>query len=829
MIMSRKRLVFALFLFGIGLGTGFSDAQQVYVNEVLAANETNGTDPDFGAASDWIELYNPEAYPISLSGFYLTDDPQKPKKWKIPDAVSIEAGGFLLIWADDRNTRLQALHTNFKLSASGDFVGLMRPDGTLWDGLTFPKQLPDVAYGRLHDGASTWHYRTPPTPKASNNDATAFSHLPETPVLSPNGGFFEVPVTVTIQASPDAPVYFTTDGSEPTEASARYAAPVSVLQTTVIRAKIIRPDALPGEIITQTYFVGENVTLPVIALTTNPKNFFDPEIGIYVEGTNGITGNCSSKPVNWNQDWERPVHVAFYEADRKLAFSENMGVQIFGGCSRIYPQKSLALYARSVYGASRMPYAVFPNLPFTSYNNIILRSGGQDWWRTMFRDGMVHTVVRKGMDVDVMAYRPALVFLNGQYWGIHDVREKQNEHYLADHHGVDPDALDIIEGNGAVKQGSFAHFKAMMDWITTHDMKAEASLAYVKTQMDLAEYLHYTTAEIYVANGDWPGHNLSYWRPQTPDGRWRWLLYDTDFSFGGNSNGQVTSNTLAWATAPNSTQEYNPPWSTLLLRKLLENKRFRNDFVQGMAAHLQTSFAPERVIQVIDSLQAGIAAEIPRHKLRWPKSISLVKSWEEGVQIMRDFAKGRPAALRGFYEAQFGLSGSANLTLQISDGGSVRIQDLKMPEEKPLTFFKDLPIRIQAVPARGFRFAGWQGASTALTDTLSLVLQRDATLIARFEQAVANETEIFPAFSMQVFPNPAQDQVQIQFMLPKSGTVEVRVYDLLGRRVHQTTVVVQSAGYMSLHLPSAAWADGLYQVVAVYNGIPHPHRLVVRH
>ena len=177
----------------------------------------------------------------------------------------------------------------------------------------------------------------------------------------------------------------------------------------------------------------------MISLVTDPAGFFSDETGIYVEGTNGIPGRCGADPVNWNQDWERPVHFSFFEPDGAggfdLALDQGAGVEIFGGCSRIYPQKSLTLRARGRYGASDCAYRFFPELDIESFDDLILRSSAQDWWRTMFRDGMIQTLTRH-MDIDGQAYRPTVVFLNGEYWGIHNLREKLNEDYLAGHYGT---------------------------------------------------------------------------------------------------------------------------------------------------------------------------------------------------------------------------------------------------------------------------------------------------------------------------------------------------------------------------------------------------------
>jgi hypothetical protein len=787
---------------------------QPVINEFVSANTNGLKDPDFKEAGDWIELYNPTTNSIYIGGYFLTDDKKTPQKWAIPPGAQIAPKSYTLFWADGKNT---GRHTNFKLGQDGEFIGLYSASGVLQDSLSFGPQLTDVSFGRSPDGNATWAYFSQSTPEASNNTPTFQSIAPK-PTASVLGGLYATAQKVALSTSlAGAEIRFTLDGSLPTATSSYYTTPIAISANTSLRAATFKAGWKSSNILTQTYFIGEKPTLPMVSLVTDPKNFYDDYIGIYVEGKNGITGNCKTTPFNWNQDWERPVNITYYEPDGKMGFSEDAGVRIFGGCSRIYPMKSLSIHFRADYGVSEINYPLFPKLPFTHFPNFLLRTSSQDWYRTMFRDGMEHTIIQQNMRVSGMAYRPSLVFLNGQFFGIHNLREKQNEDYLAAHFGVDKNAVDMLEGNGEISEGTNTDWKALMTYFATANLSDEAQMKYVSSKIDVDNYLEYVTAEIYTANSDWPAHNIRYWREQKPDAKWRWLFFDADFGFGGNGSSLVTSNTLEWATAPNSTLEYNLPWSTLILRKLLENKTFKNAFIQRMAVHASTTFEAKHVISVIDSLKSNLNAEMPRHIIKWPASTSFDKGWENGVQIMRDFATRRAAIVRSHYAAKFGLTGSIDLNFSANNaqGGRIEVENVRVPlSNAPVTVFKDIPLKLRAFPKAGYIFAGWEGVVSSKSDSLMYTPTQAGNVKAIFVLPnVANEPELTTnTLALEVFPNPTKNTASLAFNLATPSEVQFEIFDLLGRKqgaiFHQTL----GAGKQVLPLDMKAFPVGTYWI-----------------
>ena len=830
---------FIALLFLLATGVTPASAQGVVINEILASNEATFSDPDFSGFGDWIELYNASEETVDLSGAFLTDHLDEPTQWRIPDGTTLAPGAFLLVWADDEDTAAAALHTNFKLSGGGEEVGLFDASGAVIDTLTYGEQTTDISYGRYPDGSDAFALFAVPTPEAPN-DTDPGGGIAEPPTFSLASGFYDGTESIEIAVSgADTTVRYTLDGTEPTETSTTYAGPLALTQTTVVRAAAFAPGRAMSDVVSRAYFVGESSVLPVFSLVTDPAGFFSDEDGIYVEGTNGITGRCREYPVNWNQDWEREVHLSFFEPDgaggHTLVLEQGAGVQIFGGCSRIYPQKSLSLHARSRYGASDFAYRFFKDVDVESFDDLVLRSSAQDWWRTMFRDGMIQTLTRH-MDLDGQAYRPAIVFLNGEYWGIHNLREKLNEDYVAGHYGIDDDDVELIEGTWS---GQSDHYDALDD-LLAGDLNTPEVFAQVEARMDVDQYLSYLIAEIYSANADWPGNNLKLWRPKTPEGRWRWMFFDTDFGFGGNAEGQYNSNTLALATDPSGPDWPNPPWSTYLFRRLLTNDDFRHTFVQRMAAHASTTFDPQRVLATIDSLQTNVAPEIPRHKARWPQSISFGSSWDELVGIMRTFSTARPGSIRSHVTNYFDeVEGSARLTLTTTSGGRVYAEGVPMaplrldgtPEAASVfepIFYRGVPLELVAVPEEGYVFAGWSGLVDTTADTLSVVLTESTSLTATFGFATDAEPLAPEATALlAVYPNPASRTATVETMLARPGDRSVRVLDVLGREVLVLAKGHAEAGMQRIAVDTSTLSSGIYFVTMATDSSRLTRRLVV--
>jgi len=661
---------------------------------------------------------------MDLSGYYVTDNLDEPLKWQIPDGTLIPGAGFLLLWADGRDA---GLHTSFKLNKGGEQLGLYTPEGVLVDTLSFGAQQDDMSYGRLGNDANQWSFFSPSSPGSVNDPQDSVGVTPQ-PLFSITGGFYQGGQVLRFQNSEQIDIYYSLDGTPPDDSALRYQAPIALDATAAVRAIGYTRGFAPSDVVTHTYFIDEAIHLPFISIVTDPDNFFSDERGIYVTGTKGRGGYCDSAVRNLKQDWERPVNIELYEIDGDLGFNQQAGVKIFGGCSRHrFPQKSLALFARKEYGKGSFEYQLFPDKDIGRFESFILRSSADDQVWTLFRDALSQTVLVEYMDVDVQAYRPAVLFLNGRYWGIHNIREKVNEHYVAGNFGIDPKEVNLLEGNGSVAAGTNAGYTAMVNYANTHNMADPAQYEVVKAQIDIDQYIDYMIGHIYLAERDWPGNNIKFWRATSgPRARWRWINFDMDQCF---TPGWINENMIQKTTTSSGPSWPNPEWSTRLFRNLLLNEGFRNEFIQRYAYHMNTTFRPDRLVGFIDRFQERLAPEIPRHITKWggqkdPDALETwmspifnsVTRWKQNIDQMRYFAAQRPAATTRHMLDHFGLSGTSeiSLDLHVPDSAVLQINGKRLRDGFQGTYFNDVPIVARATPRLGYAFSHWEIPSTVV-------------------------------------------------------------------------------------------------------------------
>lgn len=695
-------------------------------------------------------------------------------------------------------------HANFKIK-SGEILLLSDPAGALLDTIRIRELPVSLSAGRFPDGRNAWRWMSSPTP-GYRNQPPFVSGIIEAPVFNLQGGYYSSGRVVTVApASSGDTVRVTADGSDPTPASPASNGPIQVRNTAVLRGRSFRAGFLPSPIVTQTYLISEKRDLPVVSLTTDPENLWNEDTGIYVMGRNPGTENPYFGANFW-QEWEKPVHVEFFETDGSRAFGLDAGIKIYGAWSRAWDQKSVALYVRNDFGSGETDHRIFPGLPIRRFVTFLLRNSGNDWQYTMFRDGLMQTLVENRTAIDVLAYRPAVLFLNGDYWGLMNLREKPDKHYLAAHHGVDPDDLDLLAfdaGSGAaVIDGRPDDYLALLASLGKMDMSTKEAYGFVHDRIDLDNYIDYMISQIYFDNTDWPGNNMKFWKARTPGAKWRWILFDTDFGFALYDGNGANHNTLEFALDPAGPGWPNPPRSTFLLRKLVENPVFRERFISRAADHLNATFEKRRVLAVIDSLAAAIASEIPLHQDRWPGS---ARNWEAAVDVLRDFAGKRVQSMRAHFAGRFKIPGTVQIVVTVSDraAGRIRVNTLDL-RSFPWTgtYFKTIPVSITAVPNPGFRFAGWSDPALGDSVTASFAPFKSVYLSARFEpssdaaNAVINEInyhspESFDPGDWVELVNPTDASLDVSgwsfrngtgnpyFIFPERSVLPARGYSVL--------------------------------------------------
>lgn len=697
----------------------------LFINELMASNST--IFDAFGEADDWLELYNASSQPVNIGGLFLSDNLEEPLKWQIRVPIVIPPHNFVLIWADGEPEQ-GGLHTNFKLKSGGEELILTQQlQGELRtvDAIVFDEVPENVTFGRTPNGSETWALLAEPSPSSSNDNALFW--LDVDVQFSLQSGFYSSTQTLTLTSTdPDVEIRYALEGTIPDTSSLLYETPIAITQNSVVSARAFKPGFASTQISSGTFFINENITLPRISIQTEPQNLWDNQTGIYITGSNGVTGFCSETPRNWNQPWERPARISYFEADGTPGFEVGAGIKIGGGCSRGAKMKGLNFFLREgLYGDYEIDYPLFPEIETTKFRRLKIRNSGNDFEQLLFRDGILHWLLRDQINLDLMAYRPVIVFINGEYWGIYGLREFYNEDYIATHHPVDADSLDIITNPFAswreLKEGDMEAFFELESFMSIHNLSQPERFAEVEEMIDVNQWLNYYIVQIYLSAYDWPANNMELWRDRK-GGKWRFLLYDLDATtnYGFWSQSFAQTNTLEFATSANGPDWPNGPSSTLFLRRLLENIFFRNEFIQRTCTYMNTIYHPQRVNRFTDSLVQILEPEMPRHISRWQgfdhlgwgnPSGSSINQWKNYINTFKSFFIQRPNSIRNHINSKFNLQSTYDLTFIYNENTNgqlfIHSNELDVPFHFECKYFKNVPIKIKAIADEGFVFFKW--------------------------------------------------------------------------------------------------------------------------
>ncbi len=513
-------------------------------------------------------------------------------------------------------------------------------------------------------------------------------HTPECLI---KGGFYEDAVSVSLNVSSSEKIYYTLDGSEPSLSSAVYSKPIviqsktnsanvfsvipsstrwkppvgEVFKGTTLRAISVDADNNKSTELIRTFFVDEKgkkrYSLPVIAITVNQADFFGYEDGIYVMGKQYEDKDYYlKKNIRLDAPWweypsnylmrgsnsERPIHIEFYDENGNLGFEQNAGARISGNATRGFSQKSLRVCFDKKYGIEQLSYKIFPNNEVTSFNSLILRNAGNDWTKTMFRDAFMQSLMSNS-NLETQDYRPAIVFINGEYWGVHNIRERVDENYLANKYKMSTDSIVILQLTGTLfygKKNDQDAFSSLLDFIKSNDLSQDKNYEFVEQQIDITNFMDFIISNVYFCNSDWPNNNVKFWRCRSGisthdsvgvrDGRWRWILYDTDWGFGYTGKEDYQMNLLEKAKKVSSIG--------VIFGGLLKNKAFSEKFISRFDFHITKTFDETTVISRINEFEHKLKPEMQEHINRW-RVIGSNSNWESNVEELRDFAKKRPA------------------------------------------------------------------------------------------------------------------------------------------------------------------------------------------
>ena len=646
----------------------YADEKNVVINELMHANVSYMLDGTYNY-NGWVELYNRGKSSVSLEGFSFSDDYENPRKYVFPKTIgSIPAGGYKIIFFG--NNDLDANNVNFKLDCDGASLYLYSNDSTLINFVNYGYSFPNLSYARKTNGEGIWATCIKPTPGKNNNNGEFSVKRITKPRTNIAPGIYSGNLIIKLECD-EGSIRYTTDGSEPNERSKVWSGNLPINTTTVIRARTYKKGCIPSEILTCTYIIDNNriYDLPVISIVTDPDNLWGDSIGIYCEGKNGVTGNGVSYPVNYNRDWRRPCNIEIFNNPHDKYISQQCDIAIGGGYSRSYPLKSLELNAEKKYeGRNSFDVRLFAKKPYYRFKSLNLRNSGNDFYGSMFSDAMQQNLYAGNVDVDYLTYQPVVHFINGEYYGIVNIRERSNHHHVYSNWGYEKEDLDFAynSADGNDMLGDKVALNELQKLATSKDYSSSQFEKILKL-LDIDEYINYIIIQSFSGNTDWMSNNVKFYRYRN-DGRFRWILFDLDHGFSNVNYNQFTATDRSGLTNKNA-------YTGKIFQGLKDNPNFREKFIDHATAIIGGVMREERFNAIIDSMANLISQEIAYHRKRWNNGYDL----NSYSKKFKTFAKDRRKIYSSQVASYFSLGNPVEVSIKPTKKTALYVNGVEVP------------------------------------------------------------------------------------------------------------------------------------------------------
>ena len=571
-----------------------------------------------------IELKNMTDKDINLKEYSISD--KSGAKAILPNII-LKANSYIVLYGSDNYSYSNGkVYLGFNINNSTEEIYLYKND-LLIDSFYVGRMINGVSSGINNDNEKVY-YKTLTFGK--ENSKAYYKGYAEEPKFSINGGYVSKGTKVVLSTSGNEKIYYTLDGSFPNKNSKEYKDAIIINGTTVIKAISYKEDSIESEIISRTFIVGRNHDVAVVSISTNDSNLF---------GSSGIL-------TYYKQTTTRKISFEFYESDGSLGVSFIGDTKLSGMDSREQPQKSMAIYLRKEYGLQEVTYPFFEDNDTTTYSSILLRNAGEDPKRIRIMDAVLTRTLKGQMDIDMQDYRPVVVYINGKYYGLYNLRDKLNGDYIESKYGIDKDDIDLIKYHTPTK-GNADDYNNLINYVRNNDPANSKVYEYLKTQIDMQALCNYWVVQSYYGNTDLG--NIRYWK-ENNTGKWRYMIYDLDWSMW-NSNLNV-SFPVRDVHIPAAT--YSAP-SIVIARRLYRNSEFRDLYLKTFAYHLKNTFTPSRMNSIVDELANEIKNEMPYHINRWgyPSSIS---TWNNNLTNFKSMINARYYAVLNRLQSDFALS-----------------------------------------------------------------------------------------------------------------------------------------------------------------------------
>ncbi len=743
------------------------------INEIQALNSSTVSDEN-GEFDDWIELYNYGNIAINLNGIYVSDDSEKPYKYQITSDLVINPNSYKLLWADEQPQQ-GGNHLNFKLASEGEFLGIYTNELVSIDQIQFPQQVANVSYGRINNSSNLWAFFPTATPQLPNGSGHLQSQV-ASPIFSHKGGFYQNQMHIELSSTDNVSIYYTIDGSVPTQQSKKYSEPIQINTTTYIRAVCIKSGFLNSTTITNTYFFNENFHLPVVSLVANENNFFG-NTGIF---TNPYTGK------------EVEVHLEYFDYQKNKGFSINGGMKIHSPDGR--NQDAFRFYARSIYDAKEINYKIFKQKNLAKFERFVFRSAGNDLLQsgyTHLRDPLIQ-VLNGSLEkpADYSAYQAVNVFINGRYWGIYNLREREDLEYIENTFGNQND-LDFLEhafgypGLRNTIEGDWNFYNQINNELKNTDLSIDENYNYYKQFIDIEEFITYWNVEIFTGNADWLANNIKFWRDK-PNGKWRWVLWDLDHAFGypfeynGINFANPNWNTLENSLSLNGFRTGENGFYNVYIRSFMANQHFKHQFINRAADLLNTIFLPSNTLKILDSLKNELSTDVERHFQKWGSSMS---QWETNIQVIKNYLSQRQNNVFQHFTNYFNLQ-KVNIQVKTypENAGKIRINSIKVPNNWQGAYFEEIPIELEAIANFGYQFEQWGNLSKkkskitiSPTDGLQITAyfsENETTPMPIINEINYHSSNDFDAGDWIEIYNPSENLIELKNWKLKDNNIE---------------------------------------------------------
>ncbi len=598
----------------------------VQLNEIMLSTATF----EGGKAYEWVELHNPTASAVSIRDWKLTyERKDETQSYIFPAGSKVDKNGYFVLFLtglDHEEDTAKAHYAPIDVSRKGGTLCLYNADGALIDRAELGSQYGDISWGRVANGKD-WLFLSEPS-RGKANSETGYAARTRRADLNVSGGFFDEAPVLQAMTEEGAEVRYTVDGKEPTAASPLFSEYSGLKKgVTTLRVRAFAEGKLPSETITQTYFVGVSRDVPVVSLVTDDKYLFAEKTGLLVPG--------SAKKPNYYQDWEYPINVEYYNAAHRQEINQQASFRVTGATSRAYAQKAISLFARSALGPGSFEFNPFPNREgYTEYQAVTLRAGGTESYKTRFKDAML-TRLALGTGLFYQESVTCVVYINGQYWGQYNLRERINKDSLAAFEGITDKQtihdVTIIKGRGEVSRGDIGEWNSLIRYMKNHDLRDEEYLNYVLERFDVDNYFTMVAFQVILGNGD-IGNQRFY---KFPGGKWKYVLYDLDAAMQ-NTKRTPFGYFLKSANSKNKLF-YHEPFITLI-----KNDQMKEKFLTICVKLLTEKYVKQDLLDQVDEWVATLEPLMQEQITRWKKSSpKSIDSWLYEVSAFKKCIRAR--------------------------------------------------------------------------------------------------------------------------------------------------------------------------------------------